>query len=249
MKRTLWMVAGLALLAPRAFGQSNPGDDSGRGGAPPGEKMQRMPSGRMGGKSAMTNVEPNKHLLEIDAYLTSAMDNTKLLYQSSQLPPGKLDAAIAKEDLGNVERAINSALTHTSHLKSLPEARIKDTAKLEQLRSDLTRARNLVGQLRTAVNAGDRAQVASLSSQLYAGLRSADETFGQIADQQHLVRLERITVPERQPVGGAIHPPAGREPGGTMNAPSDSPSGGTPSPSAPASPGEPGPNTQGGGSY
>jgi hypothetical protein len=183
----------------------------------------QMGTGHMGAgeqAGATGNVEPAKHLLEVDAYLKDAMQNTKLLYQSTQVKPGKLDATIQREDIGNVEKALSSALTHISHVKSLPEAKISDTERLNQLQRDVTRAKTLAGQVRKNIGTSDRAQLSTLSSQLYAQLRAADDTFGNIADEMRITRVDRISVPERQPVGGGRSSPSDiNMPGGTMEPP------------------------------
>jgi hypothetical protein len=182
------LVAGLSLAGSGvAIAQSDTG------------KQPRQSTSGMGEK----NVESNKHLTEIDIYLRDAMDNTKALYQSTQVTPGKLDQVIQKEDVTNVDKAVSSALTHVSHVKSLPSARVADTATLDQLQADLTHARTIAGQLRREVDAGNRDRISSLSSQLFAQLRAADESFGKIADETKLTRIGRVTVPEKQPVGGS----------------------------------------------
>jgi len=219
------LVAGCALVAGAAFAQSRPGstypssqDTTPSPGITPGTSNDQMgtmgkgmhhdmQSGSMGQGQANSgqagNVEPQKHLAEVDLYLKDAMNNSKVLWQTSQLQPGHLDSVIAKEGVANIDKDITSALTHISHVKSLPEAQISDTRSLSQLQSDLGKAKTLVGQLRGVVGGGDRSRISSLSSQLFGQLRSADDSFGRIAGEVNLTRVDRITVPEKQPVSGS----------------------------------------------
>ncbi len=223
----LSLLAGLSLLggAPAlaqqgggTAGQNAP--EQGMGGMKGGVEKEK--GGAMGGSAAAKPDESKKHLSEIDVYLRDALNNTKVLYSTTQFTPGKLDTTIEREDVGNIDRSISSALTHVSHLKSMPEARVPDTAKLDALQRDLTQARSVAAQLRTAVRSDARDQIATLSGQLYAKLKAADDDFGAIADRVNLVRVDRISIPERQPVGGhegAGTPPSGmmkEQPGGTM---------------------------------
>ncbi len=195
MKRSLMvLLAGASLVGPAtAIAQQG------------GMGANKMDEKQMGAEKSAAGAKPDeskKHVSEIDLYLRDAMNNTKVLYTTTQLTPGKLDATIEREDLGNIDRAISSALTHVSHVKSMPEARVSDTAKVDSLQKNLTQARNLLGQIRTAVKSDSRDQVASLSSQLYARLKDADDDLSSIADKINLTRVDRITIPERQPVGG-----------------------------------------------
>lgn len=212
MKRSLFaLFGGLSLIGSAALAQHA------GGGAMPSDQPQAQKepakgtSDEIGAKGAKAD-EPKKHLGEIDVYLKDALNNTKVLYATTQLQPGKLDPTIQREDLGNIDRAITGAMTHVSHVKSMPEARVVDMAKIDSLQKNLTRARALVGQLRTAVRSDEKDQISSLTSQLYARLREADDDFGTVADKQDLTRVDRIMVPEKQPVGGqeeGAPPPSG----------------------------------------
>src|SRR5262249_9512527 len=135
------------------------------------------PSGKMPVKSAMAD-EPKKHLSEIDVYLRDAINNTKVMYNDSQMRPGKLDQVIEKENLTNIDKALSSALTHVQHIKSMPEAHVADMAKIDQLQHDLTQARGMVPEVRAAMK--DKDLFSSLSSQLYTKLKDADDTFSAI---------------------------------------------------------------------
>ncbi len=192
-----------------------------------GQMGQMGQTGEAAGTMGRGNVEAKKHLAEVDLYLRNAINNTKLLYQTAQLQPGKLDTTIQKEDLGNVEKSLGSALTHVSHLQTLASARIAQPAQLDLLKSDLTRARTMATRLRGQLGTADRAEVGNLSSQLYTQLRAADDAFAQIAQSENLVRLDGINVPEREPVGGSVNDQGLQQleqPGGSeLNPPSESP--------------------------
>jgi hypothetical protein len=203
MKRSiLAAVASMSLAAGGgAYAQGSPGEP-GAGGAQ-GQTGAEVAPG------AKSTTEANKHLGEIDVYLKDAENNTKALYQTAQASPGRLDTTLEKEALNNIDKAISSALTHVQHVKSLPEAKVSDTQRLDRLQRDLERAKTIASQLRHQIAAGDRAAVSAQASSLFAQLRAADDGFGQIADEQNLVRLDRVTMPERQPVGGGeANPPA-----------------------------------------
>jgi hypothetical protein len=157
--------------------------------------------------------EPKKHLAEVDAYLRDAIDNTKVLYQTTQMQPGKLDTTIQRESLNNVDKALTGMMAHVGHMKSLPEARVADMAKLDDFQRDITQARGIVGQLRAAAAKPEaREQTVSLTEQLYTVLHDADNDFNAIAEKQEFTRLDRVTVPEKQPVGGKGEAPSMEKP-------------------------------------
>jgi hypothetical protein len=231
MKRSLLaLVLGLTLVAGRTSrADDRPTGKTGKGGATMGQ------TGMMD--------EPKKHLSEVDLYLRDAINNAKVLYETTQMQPGKLDATIQREDLSNIEKALSGAQTHLQHVKSMPEAKVQDADKVSDQQRRITEAKSMVVRLRTAVRSDNKSQIQTMTSQLYASLKSADDTFGQIAEKQNLTRVDKIDVPEKQPVGGRTDentpsPSPSQQPGGGENIPpSRQPM--VPQPSTPApSPGE-----------
>jgi hypothetical protein len=200
MRKWLALCAGLGL-----FGAARAQE----GDAPPSNKM-----GPSSMKSGMAD-EPKKHLSEVDLYLRDAINNTKVMYNDTQMRPGKLDSVIEKENLTNLDKSLSSALTHVQHIKSMPEAHVADMGKIDQLSHDLTQARGMIPELRAAMHEKDL--FASLSSQLYTKLKDADDTFNAICDKQGLTRVDKLSVPEKQPVKGVgeepmAPPKSGEEP-------------------------------------
>lgn len=194
--------------------------------AAPGAPREQPSMDTHGKMGASDKAEPNKHLSEVDLYLKDAMNNTKALYQTTQLPTGKFDTAIQKESLGNIDKAITGALTHIGHVKSLPQARVSDMKDVASLQSDLNQAKTIVAQLRKNVSpSADKTMISSQTAQLYGVLKAADDDFGKIADQTNLTRIDRINVPEKQPVGGTAAPGGEGTEGGGIND-----KGGTPKP-------------------
>ncbi len=201
MRHWLSLIAGLGLVGGTAFAENPPmGGDT-------GDQHQMM---KMQGGSKAD--EPKKHLGEIDIYLRDAINNTKVLYNVTQMQPGKLDATIQKEGINNLDKAITGALTHVQHIKTLPEAKVQDTAKLDALQTDLNQVKQMVPQLRSSMK--DRDMFASLTSQVFTRLKDADDNFSTIADKQNLTRVEKLSVPEKQPVkgGGEMERPFGSQP-------------------------------------
>ncbi len=205
-KSWLALVAGVGLCGALGTAGAQKGDT----GDQPMGKSEKMG----GGKSTD---EPKKHLGEVDVYLRDAINNTKLLYGYSQLTPGKADSTIEKEGINNIDRALGNSLTHISHVKTLPEAKGMETSKIDTLQRDLMQARSMVGELRSAMK--DRAEFASMTAQLFTKLHDADDQFNAIADAQNLTRVDKINVPERQPVKGTsdvpspMNQPTNKEPG------------------------------------
>jgi hypothetical protein len=201
MRKTLLaLIAGGMLVGVGARAQG-PGPQGGQKGTSE-TKAQKPTMGTAGTKAD----EPKKHLGEMDVYLKDAINNVKVVYETTQLEPGKLDATIEREGLTNIDKAISGAMTHVSHIKSMPEAHVIDMASLDLVQKDLTQAKSMLTQLRTAVKNDNREQVAMLSSQLYARLKDADDAFSTLADKQNFTRVDKIMVPERQPVGGQEQP-------------------------------------------
>ena len=202
MKRTLLgALCGLALAGGAAFAEPSPGRPGDRSGD--GKSLSTQAAGKAD--------EPKKHLGEIDVYLATALAHTKVVYQSTQLIPGGLDATIQREGLSNIDQAISSAQTHIGHIRAMPEARVADMGKLDELSQSLNQGKRLVSQLRTAVKTDGRREVQALASRLYGELRTADDLYGQIAEKQNVVRLDRIDVPERQDVSGRDQPDIDRD--------------------------------------
>lgn len=196
------LIAGCAILVgSTALAQMGPGP-----GEDTGMKGMKRGSGAASEGVEGKNVESQKHLSEVDLYLKAAMNTTKVLFGGTKLQPGKLDTVIRKEDVASIDKSIESALTHISHVKSLPEARISDTRSLDELQGDLKQARITVMQLRKNIGTADNSEISSMSSQLFAQLKAADEDFDKLASQVKLTRVDQITVPEKQPVGGKVKP-------------------------------------------
>jgi hypothetical protein len=225
MKRSCFaVVAGLGLwgFAPAARAQDTP--------PPAGGTMDT------GNKGETTQSdEPKKHLAEVDVYLRDALDNVKVIYNTTQLQPGKLDKTIIRESVGNIDKSLTGAITHLGHIKSLPEARVSDMAKVDALQTALNQAKQTSSLLKTAtrVSTMDTAHVSQLATRLFGQLRAADDDFGAIADQQNLTRVDKLTVPERQPVRGMGQPGTNVPP--DVNQPMQNP----PMPSHPATPAAP----------
>jgi hypothetical protein len=165
---------------------------------------ERAPAAK-GEKSAKPD-EAKKHLSEIDVYLRDAENATRAMYQSSELTSGSLDTTIQKENLSNIERALTNAEKHIQHLKTLPEARVKDPSELDALSRNLADARAQLSPLKEAVRSADRTKIRDASAMMFTQLKRADDSFGQLADTQGLTRIDRIEPMERQPVrGGSMH--------------------------------------------
>lgn len=224
------LVAGFAIAGPGiAWAQNTPGvgQKAGQGGQgnqpgmPMGNQpgMQGQPMGEMGQPGTQANVEGQKHLAEVELYLTDAMNGSKVLYQTSQMPSGKLDTSIAREDLGNVQRSIDSALNHVNHLKTLPEAKLSNTRDLDAVATNLKAAEKTAGKLRGVNITTNRGQFASLSSQLYGSLQQADQSFDHLAQSQRFTRLDQVQVPVQQPVGGHDQNWQGNQPSQQGNQP------------------------------
>lgn len=197
MTRTWFAVAaaGASLLAAGGRAQAQ---GAGGAGSDPSMQGQALPS-----QMSQMSDEPKKHLSEIDVYLQNAINNVKVLYETTQLRPGSLDVTIAKEGVGNTDKAISGALMHIAHIKALPEAKAQDMNKLNQLQRSFTEARSTLYKLRSAARSDSRPQIQSFASQLYAQLRLAEDSFSSIAREQRVVRVDQISVPERVPVGGS----------------------------------------------
>jgi hypothetical protein len=198
MKRScfaLIAVLGLVGIAPAALAQDAPPPMGGR-----------MEPGTRGATSQSD--EPKKHLSEVDIYLRDALDNVKVVYNTTQLQPGTLDKTIIKESVGNIDKALTGAITHLGHIKALPEAHVADMAKVDALQKTLDEAKQTDAQLKAAARATtiDNARVSQLASRLYGQLKTADEDFSAIAEQQNMTRVEKMTMPERQPVRGMGQP-------------------------------------------
>jgi hypothetical protein len=181
------------------------------GGAAVADRRDAPPSGQVKATPSMSSDlgladEPKKHLSEIDVYLRDAMDHTKVLYETTRLVPGSLDATIQKEALANIDQALAGALSHLGHVRSRPEARVPDPQRVTELQRTLAECRSLVGKARAAVRSDTPMLIQSLSSQLFARLRQADEGFGVIAERANLTRVDAIRVPEREPVRGTLPP-------------------------------------------
>ncbi len=146
--------------------------------------------------------ETKKHLTEVDAYIQDALNNAKVLYSMSQIPMGKMDQTIQRENINNLEKAISSALIHVGHFKSSADPKMVEMDKVDDLHRFLTDSRNVLPQLRSAMKSSDRQQLGSVTSQLFAKLKEADERYGNIAEKQNVARLDKISVPEKQPVRG-----------------------------------------------
>lgn len=212
MKRTMqaWLAGAAWILGGAALAQPPPG--------PTGQEAQQAPGGKekVRGQQGETTaqgsqagaVEPKKHLAEVEVYLRDAIANTKVIYQLTQWPAGRMDKTFIRDGATNIDRAIGAALSHVNHVKTLPEARVSDTEDVTSLQTSLTQARALAVQLRKVAQGGssnapiDRPQFASLASQIYTHLTSADADFDKIAKAADAPRIDRINVSERQPVRG-----------------------------------------------
>jgi len=219
MRRTvLAVLAGVSLLAGSALadsppgqggtGQFNPsgqqdrlggqdtgqfGQDTGQAGQFKGDISQRKGVGSID--------EPKKYLSVVDLHLENAMNNVKVLYESTQMKPGRADEVIQREAIGSLDRSLGQALNNFQQVKSMPGV-IGNMDKADDFQRNLYQARSLVPQLRTAVKSDSRAQIQSLSAQLFTSLKNAGDAFGDIADKQKFTRIKDIDVPERQPVRG-----------------------------------------------
>lgn len=216
MRRTILVaLAGVSLLAGSALaerqpgqagstgqsgqaGQSDrPGQDTGQFGQDTGQWKGDV-SQRQGAGSVD---EPKKYLSVVDLYLENAMNNVKVLYESTQMKPGRADDVIQREAIGNIDRALGQALNHFQRVKSMPGA-ITNMDKADDFQRNLYQARAVVPQLRSAVKSDTHTQIQLLSSQLFTSLKNANDAFGDIADKQKFTRIKDIDVPERQPVRG-----------------------------------------------
>jgi hypothetical protein len=167
--------------------------------------------------------EAKKHLGEVDVYLKDAENNVRILYQSSELSPGNLDSVIQKESLSNLDRSITAADKHVQHLKTLPEARVKDPNQLAMFDRSLGDVKTHLTALRTAVRSNDRAKIRDAAATTFTLLTHADDAFAKIADTEGFTRVERIQPLERQPVRGTE--PAPSKHGTQKESPSTTPMG------------------------
>jgi hypothetical protein len=222
---------GVLAVAVGARAQMNP---SGAGGMDePQQRPMQMQGEQMNDPGAMKGSradEPKKHLGEIDVYLKDAQNNVRILYQDAALAPGNLDAVIDKEGLSNLDRAITNAEKHVQHLKTVPEARLKDAKQLDAFERSLGDVRTQLTQLRNAVRANDRTKIRDAAATTFTTLQRADDAFGKIADTQGLTRVDRIQPSERQPVRGIERKPkGGMEKVPPVNPPTGAPEQGGPS--------------------
>lgn len=212
MRRTILVaLAGVSLLAGSALaerlqgqGQSGQAGSSDRLGQDPGQLGQDTGQwkGDVSQRRGFGSVdEPKKYLSVVDLYLENAMNNVKVLYESTQMKPGRADDVIQREAIGNIDRALGQALNHFQQVKSMSGV-ITNMDKADDFQRNLYQARAVVPQLRSAVKSDTRAQIQTLSSQLFTSLKNAGDAFDDIADKQKFTRIKDIDVPERQPVRG-----------------------------------------------
>ncbi|HEX2570409.1 MAG TPA: hypothetical protein VH877_12700 [Polyangia bacterium] len=215
MRRTLFvMLAGVSLMAGPALaqrqgqsgstGQFNQASPSDRMNQDVGQSGQDTGSlkGDVSQKRGFGSVdEPKKYLSAVDLYLENAMNDVKVIYESTQMKAGRADEVIQREAIGDIDRALGQALNHFQRVKAMPGA-ITNLDKADDFQRNLYQARSVVPQLRSAVKSDSRSQIQLLSSQLFTSLKNAGDAFGDIADKQKFTRIKDIDVPERQPVRG-----------------------------------------------
>ena len=218
MRRTVFAVfAGVSLLAGAALADRQPGQAGPTGSGQEGQSGQSDRWGQDTGQVGQDTDrlkgdvsqrrgfgsvdEPKKYLSAVDLYLENAMNNVKVLYESTQMKPGRADQVIQGEAIGNIDRALGQALNHFQRVKAMPGS-ITNMDKADDFQRNLYQARSVVPQLRSAVKSDSRSQIQTLSSQLFTSLKNANDAFGDIADKQKFTRIKDIDVPERQPVRG-----------------------------------------------
>lgn len=146
--------------------------------------------------------EPKKHLAEIDGYIADARDHVRVLYSTTELPAGRSDAPILKEEVANLERAITNADRHLTILRGMEEVKISDMGKIAELGRNLGEARGQLTSLKSAAKLEDRVQLRMGSAQIWATLKKADSTFDALASMTDYRRLNKVEPSEKQPVRG-----------------------------------------------
>jgi hypothetical protein len=153
-------------------------------------------------ESTQSADEPKKHVMAVELYTKSALNNAKLVYETAELPQSPADKALWKEGVSNITRDIGKAQLHLSQLKKLAVAGKADTAKKEQdLLSHLRDAQSANSKLQSSLSRGDRAQIRDQASSVYTSLGAANDTLKDMQSSFN-ISLDQITPSERAPVRG-----------------------------------------------
>jgi hypothetical protein len=173
--------------------------------------------------------QASKYLLATELYLRNASNNAKAIYQAAQAPEGKMDAELFRDDARNIASSLRMAEQQVMHTQALPASEVPTTvnARFDALKSRLRRARDDEKALEAALTKQDRQTIQKTAGAVYGSVQAALDTYGDIASAMNVQRLDSITVPEKQPVGGgSAETPAGTDDSSSTAPPSSPEQGG-----------------------
>jgi hypothetical protein len=136
--------------------------------------------------------EAMKLLAQVRLYLSSAIDNARVLHRTAMLAPGPNDASLCQEGIANLQRDVGRSRLYFERFTA---AALGATARAEAapIEAELDQARRDIDRLAWA----GRTDVREIAALLFARLASIDTALADLADRSGVPEAD---VPHVEPV-------------------------------------------------